>query len=148
MEQALVFALGSDHCALEVVQVQEIVESPALYYIPMAPAIFSGAINFHGNILPVIDLPAWLGISGSRRDRRVIVLSAALCKLALTVTAIRRIEPLDPDALIPASSDGPLAEFSRAAFSCEDEIVRLLDASKLLTRLDKIGMGTGGDHGG
>lgn len=148
MEQALLFSLGTVHCALEVAQIQEIVESPPFYYIPLAPTVIPGAINFHGNILPVIDLPAWLGMADSLRDRRVIVLAAALCSLALTVTAVRRIVPLDSDELMPAGEDGPLAEFTRAAFNCGDEVISLLDAPKLLSSLDKIGLGIGGEHGG
>lgn len=148
MEQGLIFSLGTVQCALEVAQIQEIVESPPLYYIPLAPAVIPGAINFHGSILPVIDLPAWLGIADSLRDKRIIVLAATLCNLAFTVTVVRRIVPLDTDELMPADGDGPLAEFSRAAFIWGNEAVNLLDASKLLSGLDKIGMGIGGEHGG
>jgi len=148
MEQALVFSLGSEHCALQVTHIQEVVESPPFYYIPLAPAVVPGAINFHGNILPVIDLPVHFGISGTRRDRRIIVMAAALCKLALTVTNVRRIVLLDPDELTAASSEGPLADLSRAAFTVDGTIINLLDAPKLVAGLEKIGLSTGGDHGG
>lgn len=147
MEQALVFSLGSEHCALPVAHIQEIVESPVFYYIPLAPSVIPGAINFHGNILPVIDLPACLGFSADQRDRRIIVLAAALCKLALTVSAIRRIVPLDPDALTSACTEGKLTDLSRAAFTIGDEIINLLDAPKLVAGLEKIGLATGGVHG-
>lgn len=148
MEQVLVFCLGQVRCALEVAQIQEIVETPPFFYIPLAPAVFPGAINFHGSILPVVDLVTWSGFSGARRDSRIIVLAATLCTLALSVTAIQRIVPLDPDELTPACTESPLAILSRAAFSFENEMVNLLDAPRLAATLEKIGMATGGDHGG
>jgi purine-binding chemotaxis protein CheW len=148
MDQVLVFLLGEERCALEVAHIQEIVESPPFYYIPLAPAVFPGAINFHGSILPVVDLGACLGGTGNPRDGRIIVLAAALCTLALAVTAIQRIVALDPDDLLPARITGPLAEFSRAAFSLDDEMINLLDAARLVASLEKIEMGTGGGHGG
>jgi len=142
MEQVLVFCLGQERYALEVAQIQEIVEAPLFFYIPLAPAVFTGAINFHGNVLPVVDLVTWSGFSGAQRDRRIIALAATLCTLALSVTAIQRIVSLDPDELTPAWPEGPLASLSRAAFSFEDEMINLLDAPRLAASLEKIGMAT------
>ena len=61
MDRVLLFRLGDDLYALEVDQVQEVVESPRYHYIPRAPAGFAGAINFHGSIVPVLDLAAFFG---------------------------------------------------------------------------------------
>lgn len=147
MEQVLVFRLGEELHALEVAHVQEVVESPAYHYIPLAPATFLGAINFHGSILPVLDLGASLGIAGDQRDGRIIVLAATLCPLALAVSAIRRIVSIDAEALLPPRIEGPLAGCSRAVFSLDGETINLLDAANLLTGLEKSGMVRGGDHG-
>lgn len=147
MEQVLIFRLGEELHALEVAHVQEVVESPRYHYIPLAPAAFLGAINFHGSILPVLDLGVCLGIAGDQRDGRIVVLATALCSLALAVSAIRRIVPLDAEALLPPRIEGPLAGCSRGVFSLDDETINLLDAARLLASLEKSGMVTGGDHG-
>jgi purine-binding chemotaxis protein CheW len=147
MELVLVFRLGEELCALEVAHIQEVLESPRYHYIPLAPANFPGAINFHGSILPVLDLGACLGLPGDQQNGRIIVLAASLCPLALAVTAIQRIVPLDADALLPSPQDGRLAGCSRAAFSLDGEIINLLDAARLLASLEMTEKGTGGDHG-
>lgn len=147
MEQVLVFRLGEELLALELAHVQEVVESPRYHYIPMAPAAYLGAINFHGGILPVLDLAACLGIAGDQSNGRIIVLAATLCSLALAVSAVRRIVPLDAEVLLPPRLEGPLAGCSRALFSLDDEMINLLDAARLLTSLEKRGLMTGGDHG-
>jgi chemotaxis signal transduction protein len=147
MEQVLVFRLGEELCALEVAHIQEILESPRYHYIPLAPAAFPGAINFHGSILPVLDLGVCLGFAGDQQNGRIIVLAASLCPLALAVTAIQRIVPLDADALLPSREEGRLAGCSRAAFSLDGEMINLLDAARLLASLEMTEKGTGGDYG-
>jgi len=147
MEQVLVFRLGEELYALAVADIQEVIESPHYHYIPLAPAAFSGAINFHGSILPVLDLGACLGFAGDRQNGRIIVLATSLCRLALAVTAIQRIVPLDADALLPSLKGCRLAGCSRAVFSLDGEMINLLDAARLLTSLEMAEMGSGEDHG-
>jgi purine-binding chemotaxis protein CheW len=147
MEQVLLFHLGVEPCALDVAHIQEIVESPPFFFIPLAPTVFSGAINFHGTIVPVLDLGACLGFAGGQRDGRIIVLAVELCSLALAVSSIQRIILLDTDELSPTCSEGPLSGLSRATFSLAGETVNLLDLAHLLARLEMTEKRTGGNHG-
>ena len=61
MEQFLLFHLDRELFGLQIAHIQEIVESPVLHYIPRAPRHFIGAINFHGNVVPVVDLAELVG---------------------------------------------------------------------------------------
>jgi purine-binding chemotaxis protein CheW len=134
--QLLLFRLGEQLYGLEVANLQEIVEAPAVFFIPMAPACFCGAMNFHGQILPVLDLPGYVGIEGGVRDRRVIVLAEHLCPLAFTVTALRRIVLHDPEALLPHQAEGEENRYSRFKLNGEGETVYLLDAAAVVASLD------------
>ena len=73
MGQVLTFRLGEERYGLEMAKVQEIIEAPRFYYIPLAPPCYLGAINFHGTILPVLDLGGLPGVprrrAGSADDR-------------------------------------------------------------------------------
>lgn len=55
----------------------ELTEVPDLYYLPHAPAWFLGMANLHGNMLPVFDLAAYLGIAPNAgvRKRMLLVLA-------------------------------------------------------------------------
>lgn len=141
MEQVLLFRLGDHLFGLEVANVQEIVESPRLYYIPRAPAFFRGAMNLHGNIVPVLDLGGYLGIAGEERDARVIVLPSPLCSLGFTATAVRRIVPLDPDLLMPYCQAED--ETSCVRFICEreGETIHMLDVARLVAGLENLDFG-------
>jgi purine-binding chemotaxis protein CheW len=135
--QVLVFRLGEELYGLEVGKIQEVVESPVMYYIPRASEHLLGAINFHGTILPVLDLTAYLGLGREKRDHRVIVLASDLCSMALAVTAVERIVPCDADSLLPFPQERQAACYIRAVLSREEEMINLLDATPLLTSLER-----------
>ena len=134
MEQVLVFRLGEELYGLEISHIQEVVETPAFHYIPRAPAFWTGAINFHGSILPVLDLPDYLGFTGQERDHRVIAL--VNCPLALAVSAIHRIMPLDPELLLPFRQESEEKRYIRAVFNREVEMINLLDVVQLLASFE------------
>ncbi len=136
MDQVLVFRLGEESYALEVEHIQEVIEPSPMHYIPLAPAAFSGAINFHGSILPVLDLGASFGLPVAQRSGRYIVLAASFCSLALAVPAVQRIVWLDPGSLLPPEEDGRQAVFSRGVFDLDGDRVYLLDVAGLLASLD------------
>jgi purine-binding chemotaxis protein CheW len=131
----LLFRLGDSAYALAVEQIQEIVESPPLHFIPRAPHSFLGAINVHGTVLPVLDLVAHLGYPGESRDHRYIVLTADLGCLALAVSVIGRIVPAGPYNFLPPVNLRETESCSRAQFEREGELVHLLDVPCLMTSL-------------
>ena len=135
--QVLLFRLGEELYGLEVAKIQEVVDSPVLYYIPRASEHFLGAINFHGIILPVLDLADYLGFTRHQRDNRVIVLVSDLCSLALAVTSVGKIVTCDPDALLPLQQDRQEACHIRAVLSRDEEMINLLDSARLMASLEK-----------
>jgi len=147
MERLLLFRLGEKLHALEVEQVQEVVESPRYHYIPRAPAVFAGAINFHGSIVPVLDLAVFAGCPGERGDGRIIVLPPEVCILGLAVPGVQRIVPLDGETLQPLTTEEQPEGLCRAVFASPWGEIGLLDVPRLLASLEMSINETGGDHG-
>ncbi|ALC18268.1 chemotaxis signal transduction protein [Desulfuromonas soudanensis] len=138
MEQVLIFQLGEETFGLEVALIQEVVESPLLHYIPRAPNHVLGAINFHGNILPVLDLASYLGFPSGGRDHRVVVLPPEVCSLALAVASIRRIIPMDAEALLPFPREQQEQLYIRAVLNYQGTMINLLDTTRLLASLETV----------
>ncbi|OHB28660.1 MAG: hypothetical protein A2X84_06330 [Desulfuromonadaceae bacterium GWC2_58_13] len=136
MDQLLVFRLGGENYGLEVAHIQEVVESPPLYYIPRAPAILLGAMNFHGSILPVLDLTASLGFGEGEHDHRIIVLTPDNAQLALAVSALAGIVPFADEALLPAREDQVPMACIRSVLPDRGEMINLLDLDRLLGSLE------------
>lgn len=131
MRQVLVFQVGGRLCGLDITRIKEVVADPLCHYIPLAPGWCAGAINVQGQVLPVLDLPEFLGCGAGRRDSRSIVLDVAPATLALRVSTIHRILPLEDDAaILPKEEEGdPLVT---AILQLEYGRIELLDAGAIL----------------
>ncbi len=71
----LLFRVGNSKYALYLDQVSEVCDSQTIWPIPLAPPCFSGAFNFHGNAVAVLDLFALmdLGAQASAAEKLVVV---------------------------------------------------------------------------
>lgn len=94
-QKYLLFTLQGRHYAFDLAQVAEVDEPPPVWPIPGAPACYPGAMNFHGNIVAVMDLAAFLGFSGEHCLEKVVVLNEGLAALAFLVERVERIVPAD-----------------------------------------------------
>lgn len=134
MELMLVFALADELYGIEVAHLQEIVERPTLHYVPRAPTTLLGAINFHGNVVPVVDLAELLGFPWRESSPRLLVLTPQWHSLGLAVHALRGIVPYQPEQLLPLPAerqDGCI----RAVHPGPDGMVNLLDTAQVITML-------------
>ena len=95
MNLTLIFQVDGRDYGLEIHTVREIVEDPVRFPVPRPAPFLCGAINMHGDVLPVIDLPGLMGTASPARDARLVVLAAEYRGMALTVSRVERIVPLD-----------------------------------------------------
>ncbi|PLX85791.1 MAG: hypothetical protein C0618_10150 [Desulfuromonas sp.] len=91
MIQILPFTMGGGLYGLSLTDIQEVVDDAPIHYLPGAPVGILGAINLHGRILPVVDLPAQFGHDVGPRAERMIVLSNAKSALVLAVDTVRSV---------------------------------------------------------
>jgi chemotaxis signal transduction protein len=135
MALTLIFTLGEELYGLEIDAIQEIIEDPPLHYVPRAEGVLSGAINFHGQILAVIDLPSLLGFPGEDRDHRQVVLTPEFKSLVLTVSTIQRIVKLDLTALQPPPEQAGKSAI-RGVADLDEMMVNLLDTDEVINQLE------------
>lgn len=91
----LIFSLPGSRYALDLAQVAEVGDLPQIWPIPLAPPCYSGALNFHGDIVAVLDLAVFLGLAGPVSPGKIIVLHHEIASLALLVEAVVRIVSKD-----------------------------------------------------
>lgn len=124
----LVFRLGDRCCAFSLEQVAEVIEPPTVWPVPCAPRCYTGAMNFHGTIVAVIDLPCFLGQAGSVPGEKVIVLAPAVAALAFQVDRVVRITPAE---FTPRQDAAPSDPFATGSLSLAEGEVIVLDACRL-----------------
>lgn len=91
MIQVLPFQLGEGQYGLELSHIQEVIDEAQIYYLPGAPQGVLGAVNLHGRILPVLDLPMQFGFESGPRAKRMIVTADQDCPLVLAVCGVQSV---------------------------------------------------------
>ncbi|HEY1944892.1 MAG TPA: chemotaxis protein CheW [Roseiarcus sp.] len=91
LQRFLTFLSSGRLYALPAQQVAEIIRTPAVARMPLAPAALIGVANLRGSVLPLVSLRGLLGQEGSHTEgTRAIVLSGA-SPAALAVDAIEAL---------------------------------------------------------
>ncbi len=143
MTQFLPFKLGEEVYALEVTAIQEVVEGGTVYDLPGSPEQVSGAIGFHGRILPVIDLPRLLGFAVKERAERLLVLVAEHGPLALAVDQLLPIFSADSveDCLTQSRSE---QDCICGVLRWQETMISLLDLQQLAFKIEQLCSDSGG----
>lgn len=126
----LIFMLAGRRFAFDLAQVAEVEEPPHTWPIPMAPRCYTGAMNFHGTIVAVMDLAMFLGLPGDHATEKLIVLDTRITALAFQVEKVIRIVSVD-QADIRENAD---EAFATALLNLPDGKATLLDAAAIAER--------------
>ena len=71
--QALLTPVGPDWYAIGMASVREVVAAPGLAVVPTAPAQVLGLFNLRGEIVPLFDTSALLGLGGGTTTEFAVV---------------------------------------------------------------------------
>ena len=124
----LIFSLPGSLYALDLAQVAEVGDPPQTWPIPLAPPCYSGAINFHGDIVAVMDLAIFFDLTGPGKPGKIIVLHQEIASLALLVDAVVRIVSEGEVSFSPPPDD----EFAAATLGLIDGVAIQLDLDALV----------------
>lgn len=130
MRQFLPFMLGAERYALKLTSIQEVVDGAILHYLPATPPTFLGAINVHGQVVPVVDLARLLGFEPAPICQRFIVLSPQIFTLALAVHQVESVVNADLQQLVLMQSDEP-QNCIGGVINGQEKMISLLDLEQL-----------------
>jgi purine-binding chemotaxis protein CheW len=135
----IVFTLKESKYALYLRNVAEVVEPPRIFPMPNVPLFFLGIMNFHGNLVSLLDLAHFLLNAPRNQQGKVLVLDTGMANLAFWVDAVE----------IVGSADVVLEEFGSNETLVEkvlmmaDGEVKMLSLEKLLEQLEETLSGGG-----
>ena len=135
--EVLVFVLGSEEYAVDILKVQEIRGFDKVTPIPAAPAYLKGIVNLRGVIVPVIDLRLKFQMPEPRYDATtvMVVLRVAGRVIGMVVDAVSDVVRLAPGDIKAAPQLGAVVDGSYiAGLATQDErMILLLDIEKFLS---------------
>jgi purine-binding chemotaxis protein CheW len=106
---------------------REVVRAPRLTRLPTAPGLVLGLFNLRGEIVPLLDTPALLGLSRLPSWSHVAVVRSSLGPAGLTATALP--EPVDLGEPVGDSASHATA----GTYAVGRRLAVLIDVEALLT---------------
>jgi len=147
--EMLVFKLGSEEYAVDILKVQEIRGYEKVTPIPRAPDFLKGVVNLRGTIVPVVDLRLKFALPDATYDSFtvVIVLRIAGRILGAVVDGVSDVVRLADHEMKEPPRLGAIVDSSYLAGVATqgDRMILALDIEKLLSagELNLIGEVTG-----
>lgn len=129
----LIVQIGPERYALDVSAVREIKPLAGVTPLPGLPSFWVGLVNQRGNLVPVLELAAYLALPASRDtsdEPKLVFVVAEDVHVALVVDAVREIRPTPTDDLAPSVSADP--ESVRIVQHVTKDLVSVLDLGYLL----------------
>ncbi|MBN1889234.1 MAG: chemotaxis protein CheW [Thermoflexales bacterium] len=131
------FRLDRQTCALPIEAVVQVIEMVKITPLPRVSRSIEGVINFHGSVIPVVNLRRHIGLSetGFQLGNHIILVQAGERKVGLIVDEVIDVLTLPVDHVIRPTdilpdglNDTPLL---RGLVQTQDETILLLDLDHL-----------------
>jgi purine-binding chemotaxis protein CheW len=140
----VIFQLGGEAYALEVMRVQEVIDQGTLTQVPGASQALKGVINLRGHVVPVYDLRIPFGLSvettAGRAPCVLIVESRSAAETRVTGMLVDRVSDVlefTPEDVQPPPQLGleKASPFVRGVITHQDTFLLVLDLDRVFTAL-------------
>lgn len=152
----VIFRLGGEGYALEVMRVQEVLDVKTLTQVPGGPRSLRGVLNLRGHVVPVYDLrvPFELPVdpSPTRAPSVLMVESSHSGETHVTGLLVDRVSDVlefSPEEIQPAPQLGlgKATPFVRGLIRHQDGFLLVLDVDRVFTALGSLNSGMGNAQG-
>ncbi len=135
--RACVFALAGQPFAIDVTQVREVAIFEEWTTVPLAPAHLIGVANLRGDVVPIVDPRAALGLAASRGGRKAptLIVEAEGFEVALVIDGEVSLEAFGGIVTLDESSPQLHAQWALGFLTDGERLVPLLDPGRLLRAL-------------
>ncbi|MBI3132360.1 MAG: purine-binding chemotaxis protein CheW [Acidobacteria bacterium] len=139
--QYLAFTSGGETFAIDIRSVREVIQYGGLTEVPLMPSFIRGVINLRGAVVPVIDLGARLGRTGTEVGRRTCVVILEIptgedtSVVGIMVDSVNEVLDISSTEIDPAPSFGHdlRTEFISGVGKVNGRFVILLDVNYVLS---------------
>jgi purine-binding chemotaxis protein CheW len=131
------FRLGTQHFALPLLSVKEVIPKPEITAVPNMPPHFEGMINLRGQILGVFNVRKKLGAKPKENLTStdvVIVIEQQGVSVGMIVDEVTRVLHAEPETIGPAplKEDDPARHFIGSVIRTNEELIMTIHVTELL----------------
>lgn len=135
-ESYCTFSLGSLNLGVEVSEVQEVIRYQPTTRVPLTSSVVHGLMNLRGQIVTALDLRSRLGLPAIESEKPLmnVVVRSPDGPVSLLVDEIGDVVEVDQVRFEPPPEtlQGAHREFIRGAMKLEDDLLLLLDTTRVL----------------
>lgn len=134
-EQPLLgFSLGGERYALELNDVHRVLRAVEISPLPASPSIIMGVVNVAGQVLPVVDLRARLGLPEKPLaiEDRLLWVNAAGYDLLIPVDTVETVQGFSREAILQATEIPEPAPLLKGIVRLPDGVMLIQDLTALL----------------
>jgi purine-binding chemotaxis protein CheW len=141
--QLVVFRVGSQEFALDILQVERILRYSPPSPLPKAPEFLEGVMPYGETAVPVIDLRKRFELAAPiREETRVMVLELDSQRVAILVDEVREVLRVDSTAI---AAPGPVVSGLAAVYIAgiiarTERTIIVLNARKLLSSTERLAL--------
>ncbi len=134
-EKILVFSLDEPRYALYLTVVERVVRVVEITPLPKAPEIVLGVINFHGEIVTVIDMRRRFNLPTRKieLEDQLIIARTSKRLVALVVDSVIGIRELNHNQVVNAEQAFPFTDYLSGAAKIEGNLILINDLDKFLS---------------
>jgi purine-binding chemotaxis protein CheW len=136
VSRIVTFRVGRDLFAADIASVERVLKYETPRSVPNMPPWLEGVIDYHGKVVPVVDLRRRFHIDdvSVAGQTRLLVLSTGTEWTAVVVDAVLDVRSLEGEALAPAPPifRGLAGDFVRGMTRRNEQLVVVLDVAHLL----------------
>lgn len=131
----IVFSLNETRYALYLATVKRVTHAVEITPLPKAPEIVAGVINFHGDIIPVINMRKRFNLPARKLEPQdqFIIANTTKRLVALIVDSVLNIQELNNYQITSTERELPYAEYISGVAKTEDNLILITDLEKFLS---------------
>lgn len=142
--QLLTFLLDGEIFAIDISQVQEVLEFTRVTPVPRTPDFMLGVINLRGSVVPVVDMREQFNVRLAEItvDTCIMIveidIDSEVTALGLLADAVKEVMELDYSQISPAPRIGSRVDtrFIMGMGKYDDEFVIILDLPKVFSKVE------------
>jgi purine-binding chemotaxis protein CheW len=137
----LTFSLGKEYFAINVDQVEKILEFQPVTEVPKSPEYMLGVFNMRGEVIPMIDTRIKFGMEKTEVTASTCILVITIdnegekIKLGSLVDSVNEVVKYNKNEIIPLPTVGKQnkAEFLHGVLKHGDKFILLVNADKIFS---------------
>jgi len=143
-DKLVMFRIGEDHFAADIVAVERVLRYVAPTGIPDMPPYIEGVMDYQGRVVPVVNLRRRfeLAAAPAGAETRILVLNVSGEWIGIVVDGVTEVAAFDQAALSapPKFFRGLAREYLKGIIRRDDRLLIYLDVEYLLSSTERIAL--------